>query len=64
MACRPPCGPACSREWARLLAAGAEEFFVHSLRLSPERVNPYTVWLSERRLLDDAGPRGAPSGTF
>jgi hypothetical protein len=54
MACRPPCGPACSREWARLLAAGGEELFASLLRLYPERVNPYTVWLSERRLLDGA----------
>jgi len=41
---------------ARVLAAGPgrEEFFVEMLRLYPERINPYTVWLSARRLLPDA----------
>jgi hypothetical protein len=41
MACRPPC----SREWARLLAAGGEEVFVHLLRLYPE---PSTLRIMER----------------
>jgi glyoxylase-like metal-dependent hydrolase (beta-lactamase superfamily II) len=38
---------------ARLLAAGPtrEEFFYQVLREYPDRVNPYTVWLSGRRLL-------------
>jgi hypothetical protein len=41
---------------ARLLAAdpGREEFFFQVLRLYPERINPYTVWLTARRLLEDA----------
>ena len=41
----------------RLLAAGPtrEEFFFRMLERYPERVNPYTVWLSARRLLKDAG---------
>lgn len=41
----------------RLLAAGLtrEEFFFRTLERYPERVNPYTVWLSARRLLKDAG---------
>ena len=40
---------------SRLLAAGPtrEEFFFQMLRLYPERVNAYTVWLSARRLLKD-----------
>ena len=40
----------------RLLAAGLtrEEFFFRMLERYPERVNPYTVWLSARRLLSDA----------
>jgi glyoxylase-like metal-dependent hydrolase (beta-lactamase superfamily II) len=38
---------------ARLLAAGPtqEEFFYQVLKEYPNRVNPYTVWLSARRLL-------------
>ena len=38
---------------ARLLAAGPtrEEFFGQVLKEYPNRVNPYTVWLSARRLL-------------
>lgn len=38
---------------ARLLAAGPspEEFFFGMLKQYPDRVNPYTVWLSARRLL-------------
>jgi hypothetical protein len=36
-----------------MLAAGGEEFFVHLLRLY-RSVIPYTVWLSERCLLDEA----------
>jgi hypothetical protein len=41
---------------ARLLAAGPsrEEFFFQVLRLYPERINPYTVWLTAGRLLEDA----------
>jgi len=41
---------------ARLLAAGPgrEEFFFQMLRLYPERINPCTVWLTARRLLEDA----------
>jgi hypothetical protein len=40
---------------ARLLAAGPgrEEFFFRMLRLYPERINPCTVWLTARRLLED-----------
>jgi glyoxylase-like metal-dependent hydrolase (beta-lactamase superfamily II) len=38
---------------ARILAArpGREEFFFRMLREYPGWVNPYTVWLSARRLL-------------
>jgi len=40
---------------ARLLAAGPtrEEYFFQMLQQYPQRVNPYTVWLSARRLLAD-----------
>jgi hypothetical protein len=43
MACRPPC----SREWARLLAAGGELVFVRLLRLYPERP-PSGSWSAAR----------------
>lgn len=40
---------------ARLLATGPSrtEFFSRMIELYPERVNPYTVWLSATRLLDN-----------
>ena len=40
---------------ARLLATRPtrREFFARMLQLYPQRVNPYTVWLSALRLLDD-----------
>ena len=40
---------------ARLLATQPTraEFFSAMLTMYPERVNPYTVWLSASRLLDD-----------
>jgi len=42
-------------EAARLLESGPTrgEFFALMLQRYPERVNPYTVWLSARRLLPD-----------
>jgi hypothetical protein len=42
---------------ARLLATGPsrEEFFTRMLQAYPERINPYTVWLSARRLLPGGG---------
>ena len=42
-------------EAARLLAAEPtrEEFFAQMLQRYPKRVNPYTVWLTARRLLKD-----------
>jgi glyoxylase-like metal-dependent hydrolase (beta-lactamase superfamily II) len=40
---------------ARLLAVGPtrEEFFARMLAAYPDRVNPYTVWLSARRLIPE-----------
>jgi glyoxylase-like metal-dependent hydrolase (beta-lactamase superfamily II) len=42
---------------ARLLATGPsrEEFFTRMLQAYPERINPYTVWLSAGRLLPGGG---------
>jgi hypothetical protein len=37
MACRPPCGPVCSGNGPGCSRLGDEEFFVHLLRLYPER---------------------------